>query len=68
MVLAAVKSDGRALRHAPEELRADREVALAAVNSSWKAMKFVAPELQTNREIVQAAAEGPGSRRDHHHK
>ena len=38
VVLAAVKQNGNALKHAPEEWRGDREVVLAAVKQNGNAL------------------------------
>ena len=41
-VLASVTRNGRALRRAPEELRADREIVLVAVKQNWYALQYAA--------------------------
>lgn len=45
MVLAAVKQDGRALKLADSELRADNEVVLSAVGECGLVLKYAAPEM-----------------------
>ncbi|CAK0831243.1 unnamed protein product, partial [Prorocentrum cordatum] len=52
LVLSMVAESGLALRHAPEELRADREVVQAAVQGDHDAFAFAAPVLQADREFV----------------
>ena len=53
-VLAAVAKDGQALRHATDELKADREFILAAVAHGF-ALQHVSAELKADREVVLAA-------------
>ena len=44
--LVAVQADGRALKHASEELQADRAVVLAAVEQDWVALEYASEELR----------------------
>jgi len=53
-VLAEVVKDGQALRHATDELKADREFILAAVAHGF-ALQHVSAELKADREVVLAA-------------
>ena len=53
-VLAEVVKDGQALRHATDELKADREFILAAVAHGF-ALEHVSAELKADREVVLAA-------------
>ena len=61
-VLAAVGKDGRALWHAPDELKADKEVFEAAKASMIKAvgqdglaLEYAPDELKADKEVVLAA-------------
>ena len=55
--LVAVQADGRSLKHASEELQADRAVVLAAVEQDWEALEYASPEVRADREVVLAAVE-----------
>jgi len=54
LILAAVAIDGRCLRHASVELRADRDVVLAAVTCHQTAFRYASVELQVDRDVAQA--------------
>eukprot|EP00971_Amphidinium_carterae_P244187 4848510-Amphidinium_carterae.1 len=56
-VLRAVEQNGRALLHAAEELKGDREIVLKAVEQNGWALQFAAEELKGDRAIVLAAVE-----------
>eukprot|EP00656_Telonema_subtile_P011531 TRINITY_DN1571_c0_g1_i19.p1 TRINITY_DN1571_c0_g1~~TRINITY_DN1571_c0_g1_i19.p1 ORF type:complete len:145 (-),score=43.98 TRINITY_DN1571_c0_g1_i19:357-791(-) len=56
--------NGRALQHASEELRADREVVLAAVQQDGWALQHASEELRADREFMLWNG-GPGG---HHMK
>ena len=47
--------NGWALRHASEDLRADKEVVLAAVAEDGYALQHAAAEMQADTEVVLAA-------------
>ena len=53
-VLAEVVKDGQALRHATDELKADREFILVAVAHGF-ALQHVSAELKADREVVLVA-------------
>ena len=55
--LAAVERDGRVLRHASAELRADKEVVLAAVQKNGLALEHASRRLRADREVVLTAVE-----------
>ena len=55
-VLAAARLDGRNMRVAPEEFKADEEIALAAVAQNGFAIADVAEELRGNRGVVLVAS------------
>jgi len=57
IVLAAVRQNGKALRYASDELRADREIVLAAVRQSCWALEYASKDLRADREIVLAAVQ-----------
>ena len=59
-VLAAVRQDGRALRHASETLKNDREIVLAAVTQNVDAFEYASETLKNDREIVLAAVTQDG--------
>jgi len=52
MVLAAVMRHGRALWHASEEFRADREVVLAAAGQDGRALRHATPLLRADRILL----------------
>ena len=54
-VMELVKKNGRALRNAAEELRADKEVVLAAVRQNGRALQYASEELKDDREVVLEA-------------
>jgi hypothetical protein len=54
-VLAAVRQDGRALLHASETLKNDREIVLAAVTQNVYAFEYASETLKNDREFVLAA-------------
>ena len=58
--LVAVQADGRALKHASEELQADRAVVLAAVEQDWEALEYASPEVRADRELVLEAVRQEG--------
>ncbi|CAK0827177.1 unnamed protein product [Prorocentrum cordatum] len=49
--LERVRGDGRQLRHAPAELRADPEVVLAAVRQNWSALQCATEEVRNDRDV-----------------
>ena len=49
-----------ALRDAPAELRADRDIFLKAVESNGDALRFAAEELRADRDVVLKAVESDG--------
>eukprot|EP00964_Phaeocystis_antarctica_P046111 scaffold26588_cov69-Phaeocystis_antarctica.AAC.2 len=55
IVLAAVQSHTRSLKHASSKLRADREIVLAAVTKEGSVLKYASTELRADRKIVLAA-------------
>ena len=55
--VAAVASNGLALRYASEELRADKDVALAAVRHRGRALEHAGPELRADLQLVLAAVQ-----------
>jgi lambda repressor-like predicted transcriptional regulator len=57
VVLAVVKKDGLALRHASDELRAAKDVVLYAVKQNVEALKFAknTDVLFADKDIVAAA-------------
>jgi hypothetical protein len=59
-VLAAVKQDGSALKHASKALKSNREVVLAAVKQRGYALKYAPDALKSDREVVLAAVEKYG--------
>jgi len=50
-----VGGTGDAIRHVPEEVRADREILLAAVTNNGEAIRYVPRRFRTDRDIVMAA-------------
>ena len=54
-VMELVKKNGRALRNAAEELRADKEVVLAAVRQNGRALQYASEELKADQELVLEA-------------
>ena len=59
--LAQMILDGRALEHASDELKADREVVLAAVKQDGNALKYAGGKLKSDREVVLAAVKQNGN-------
>ena len=57
IVLAAVKTNGHALKHASEPLKDDREIVLAAVLQIGGALMHASDALRGDREIVLAAVQ-----------
>eukprot|EP00971_Amphidinium_carterae_P147917 2931970-Amphidinium_carterae.1 len=55
VVLAAVSTNGRALAHASETMRADREIVLAAVSCGGESLQYAAEHLKHDREVVLRA-------------
>ena len=60
VVLAAVQSDGHALRWSSQELRRDKEVVLEALRTTPFALQHAAPELQSDKEVVMTAVSACG--------
>ena len=61
VVLAAVRQDGMALRHASQNLQNDPDVVLAAVQQDGMALQHASRELQHNdRDLVLAAVQQNG--------
>ena len=54
-MLARVKKDGYALKHASDGLKGDREIVLAAVMQKGYTLRYASEELRGDREIVNAA-------------
>eukprot|EP00929_Paragymnodinium_shiwhaense_P010061 TRINITY_DN114543_c0_g1_i1.p1 TRINITY_DN114543_c0_g1~~TRINITY_DN114543_c0_g1_i1.p1 ORF type:complete len:177 (-),score=51.66 TRINITY_DN114543_c0_g1_i1:116-646(-) len=54
-VLAEVRRNGLALRHATEQVRRDREVVLAAVKNIGVALEFAAEDLRGDKDVVLEA-------------
>ena len=50
VVLAAVKMDGLALKHAVADFRADREIVSEAVKNNPHALKYAAQKVQGDRD------------------
>ena len=59
--LEAVIKDGRALEHASEELKHDREVVMEAVKQNGQALEYASEELQRDREVVMEAVKQKGN-------
>ena len=59
VVMAAVRTDGRSLRHASVTWRNDREVVLEAVRESGFALQY-AGDFRNDREVVLAAVRESG--------
>ena len=57
---AICTSQGRALKHAASELRADEELVLLATSFLGEAFKDAAPELRSNRDFVLKAVKKHG--------
>lgn len=53
--LEAIRADGRMLREAPRDIRADQEVAIAAALGCGDAFRYAAASVRGNRGIVLAA-------------
>ena len=51
----ALKENGYAIRYAPPEVQADKELVLAAVTKCGAALEFVSTELQNDEDVVRAA-------------
>ena len=64
-MLAAVAVDGRALEHASEALKADKEVVLAAVAQWHGALQHASEALKADREVVLAAVAQDGDALKH---
>ena len=47
--------NGRALKWATEEMKADKEVVMAAVASYGRALWYASKELQADEELMMAA-------------
>lgn len=60
VVLAAVKNDAAALKHASGRLRGDREIVLAAVQNCGYALQYASEGLRGDREVVLAAVKTDG--------
>jgi hypothetical protein len=59
-VLAAVRQDGQALKHASEVLKADKEVVMAAVQQQGQALAHATEALKADKEVVMAAVQQQG--------
>ena len=53
LVLEAVKTHGAALEHAPNQFKADIEIAKVAIKQDVVASNFVDEKLKLNSEIVR---------------
>ncbi|MBD97479.1 hypothetical protein CL648_01575, partial [bacterium] len=51
------RQNGRALQHASDELKSDREFVLAAVKEDPGALEFASEALRGDPEIIAAAAQ-----------
>ena len=60
VVLEAVKTWGRVLEFASEELKTEREVVLEAVKQYGLALSYASEELQNDREVVLVAVKDAG--------
>ncbi|MCX6987963.1 MAG: DUF4116 domain-containing protein [Chlamydiae bacterium] len=60
IALAAVRTDGLALKLASPLLKADKAVVLLAVANKGSALQFAAAELRADREVVLAAVTAKG--------
>ena len=58
--LEEVRANGFSLEDAPEDLRADKEVALAAVNQEGSALEYASEDLRADKEVVLAALKNRG--------
>ena len=56
IVLEAVRSNGMVLEHAPQDMRASREILLQAMKQNWEALQYASEELRMDREVMFAAA------------
>lgn len=63
--LYKVTRDGLQLRHAPEAIRARREVVRAAVEQNGQALEFASDALRTDRRLVFAAVRCDGLALEH---
>ena len=53
--IAAVENNGSALRHASDELRANKSIVMAAVNDNCSALQFASEHLQQDDDVWIAA-------------
>ena len=60
-MVIAVSQNGRALRHASEELRSDPEIAMKAVSQYGQALRHASEELRGDHEIVATAVSQDGT-------
>jgi len=60
-ILEAVKSDGRWIELAPENMKNDIEIVSAAVKESGSALEFVSEKMKENKDIVLMAVSKDGS-------
>ena len=60
LVLAAVHCSGRALKHASEQFKGDREAVLAAVKQYGYALHQASQQLRSDRGVVLAAVKQNG--------
>lgn len=60
VALAAVRSDGRALRFFDASIRSDKTVAVAAVENFYKSYAFVSGKARTSAEVLIAVAKSGG--------
>ena len=58
--LTRIQQDFRALEHAPEELRNDRQIVLTAVRQEGAALIYASPECQNDKEVVLVAVQQRG--------
>jgi hypothetical protein len=63
-VLATIRQDPDALRHAPEDVASDRDLVLAAVREG-ATLSSLLPEFQADKEIVVAAVQRDGMALQH---
>jgi hypothetical protein len=55
LVLTAVKRNGKALRHASADLKADQDVVLAAVRNDAHALRYASAKLQADQDFAMKA-------------
>ncbi len=57
VVVAAVHQNGKALRYASKELRANEEIALAAVMQNGQALRYVCEKFKKDEQFVMSAVQ-----------